>query len=144
MSLWSNITGLNSWANQCRLILVDLEDDLDMRSNSDYNLTANGGIGWVTWANRAVLADLVEAMQYFVYGQTSSFSYVKWLDVHQGLYEQESDLNMSGILNAMLTADPDEVTYYMGLSDAFKQSVWNRPYNKDFYAALARGFEQWD
>ncbi len=128
MSLWSNITGLNSWANECRLILVDLEDDLDMRSNSDYNLTANGGVGWVTWANRAVLADLVEAMQYFVYGLTSSFSYVKWLDVHQGLYEQESEITWQAIAEAWIKDDFEGRAVTIATIDRMRQILWNEPF----------------
>ena len=54
------------------------------------------------------------------------------------------EVDMSSIINAMLVATPDEITYFIGLADAFKQSTWNRPFNKQFYAALARGFEQWE
>ncbi len=53
-------------------------------------------------------------------------------------------VDMAAIINAMLLANPNEVTYFVGLTDAFRQSIWNQPYNKEFYAALARGFEQWE
>ncbi|GAH29755.1 unnamed protein product, partial [marine sediment metagenome] len=33
--------------------------------------------------------------------------------------------------------------YFVGLVDAYRQSIWNRPFNKDFFAALARGFMEW-
>lgn len=52
-------------------------------------------------------------------------------------------IDMSAIINAMLTATPPEIEYFIGLADAFRQSIWNRPYNHEFFAALARGFEQW-
>jgi hypothetical protein len=53
-------------------------------------------------------------------------------------------LDMAGIINAMLAATPEEVEYFVGLSDAFRQSIWNRPFNKEFFASLARGFMQWE
>ncbi len=133
MSLWSNITGLNSWANECRLLLVDLEDDLDMRSISDYNLTGHGGVGWVAIANRRVLVDLIEAMQWFVYGLTSSFSYVKWLNVHQGLYEQESEITWQAITEAWIKDDFEGRAVTIALIDRMRQILWDEP----FYAVFA-------
>ncbi|GAH32071.1 unnamed protein product, partial [marine sediment metagenome] len=35
------------------------------------------------------------------------------------------------------------VLYFIGLIDAYRQSVWNQPFNKEYYAALARGFQEW-
>ena len=54
------------------------------------------------------------------------------------------EVNMASIINAMLTADPEQVKYFVGLVDAYRQSLWNKPFNSEFYAALARGFEQWE
>lgn len=54
-----------------------------------------------------------------------------------------ADLTMDAILSTMLSADPYQVMYFIGLLDAYKQSVWNKPFNEEFFAALARGFEQW-
>lgn len=49
-------------------------------------------------------------------------------------------LDMSAILNAMLAAEPDEVNYFIGLVDAYRQSIWVKPFNQEYFAALARGF----
>jgi len=54
-----------------------------------------------------------------------------------------AEVTMSAVLSAMLTADPDEVQQFVGITDAFMQSIWNRPYNREFYAALGRGFMEW-
>lgn len=54
------------------------------------------------------------------------------------------DLTMDDLINAMLLADPYQVEYFVGLVDAYRQSIWNRPFNQEFFAALARGFEQWE
>ena len=53
------------------------------------------------------------------------------------------EVDMSAILTAMLAATPDEIEQFVGIVDAFRVSIWNRPYNEEFYAALARGFSQW-
>jgi len=53
------------------------------------------------------------------------------------------ELTMASLLTTMLSADPSEVLYFVGLVDAYRQSVWNRPFNQEFYAALARGFMEW-
>jgi len=55
----------------------------------------------------------------------------------------EYELTMDKMINTMLMADPSEVTYFIGLVDAYRQSIWNAPFNKEFYSALARGFMQW-
>jgi len=51
---------------------------------------------------------------------------------------------MGTLINTMLTAKPEQVEYFVGLVDAYRQSVWNRPFNAEFFAALARGFEIWE
>lgn len=50
------------------------------------------------------------------------------------------DLTMANILNAMLGASPNEVMYFVGLTDAYRQSVWEQDFNQEFFAALGRGF----
>lgn len=52
-------------------------------------------------------------------------------------------VDMASILTAMVTATPSQVENFVGLVDAFRQGIWNRPFNKELFAALARGFEQW-
>ena len=54
------------------------------------------------------------------------------------------EITMDSILSVMLSADPDQVEYFVGLVDAYRQSIWNRPFNQEFFTALARGFEQWE
>ena len=53
------------------------------------------------------------------------------------------EVDMASILTALLAATPDEIAQFIGIVDAFRVSIWNRPYNEEFYAALARGFTQW-
>lgn len=53
-------------------------------------------------------------------------------------------VDMAAIINAMLEATPYQIEYFIGIVDAYRQSIWNRPFNREFYAALARGFEEWE
>jgi len=53
------------------------------------------------------------------------------------------DVDMASILTAMLAATPEEITQFMGITEAYKVAVWDAPYNEEFYAALARGFKTW-
>lgn len=52
-------------------------------------------------------------------------------------------IDMGDILTAMLAATPDELTNFIGIEQAYMASIWNAPYNGEYYAALARGFRQW-
>ncbi|GAI56337.1 unnamed protein product [marine sediment metagenome] len=51
---------------------------------------------------------------------------------------------MDALINTMLEATPEQVTYFVGLVDAYRQSIWTQPFNHEFFAALARGFETWE
>jgi len=53
------------------------------------------------------------------------------------------EVTMDAILNAMLAADFDELQKFIGIVDAYRVAIWNAPFNADFYAALARGFQTW-
>jgi len=55
----------------------------------------------------------------------------------------ETGVDMDTLLSTMLGANPEQVTYFIGLVDAYRQSIWNKPFNEEYFAALARGFEQW-
>jgi hypothetical protein len=52
-------------------------------------------------------------------------------------------IDMDAIINAMLKATFDQLQYFIGLEDAYRVALWNAPFNADFYAALARGFQKW-
>jgi len=67
----------------------------------------------------------------------------QWIDTNWPEVGDPYQLTMDGILSVMLSADPVQVDYFVGLVDAYKQSIWNKPFNKEFYAALARGFMEW-
>lgn len=53
---------------------------------------------------------------------------------------EKAEVDMDGILNAMLAAEFEELQKFIGIVDAYRMSLWNKPFNAEFYAALARGF----
>ena len=50
------------------------------------------------------------------------------------------EVTMDAILTAMITADFEQLQKFVGIEDAYRVSLWNEPFNSEFYAALARGF----
>jgi len=52
-------------------------------------------------------------------------------------------VTMSDILLAMLTADFDQLKKFIGVVDAYRVAIWNAPFDAEYYAAIARGFEKW-
>jgi hypothetical protein len=53
------------------------------------------------------------------------------------------EFDMDILLSAMITATPEQLKKFIGLVDAYRQSLWNQEFDSEFFAALARGFEQW-
>ncbi|GAI82901.1 unnamed protein product, partial [marine sediment metagenome] len=56
-------------------------------------------------------------------------------------WPSDGEVDMDAILNAMLVADFDQLQKFIGIVDAYRVAIWNAPFNANFYAALARGFE---
>ena len=54
-----------------------------------------------------------------------------------------AEVDMDTILTAMTTASFEQLTSFMGITQAYKIAVWDAPFNEEYYAALARGFRQW-
>lgn len=51
-----------------------------------------------------------------------------------------ADIDMGMLLLAMLSAESDQIRTFIGIVDAYRLSVWNKPFNAEYYAAIARGF----
>jgi len=129
MSLLDNINRLHGWTNECRIRLYNVEDDLDWRSVSQYSLEQHEGIGWIAYYNRQVIANLIEAMQYFVYGYTSSFDYVFWYSVHKGLYDKEVSLDWRAICEALVADDFEGKYWFIAIIDRMRQLIWDKPFS---------------
>lgn len=101
--------------------------------------------------NRAgqVLQACQDYCQYFVDGITTNWSpyedvmieALTWIDDNWPDVGDPYELTMEDMLITMLAATPYELNYFIGIVDAYRQSIWNKPFNEAFFAALARGFE---
>lgn len=97
----------------------------------------------LTWRTHVALAiaNLEDIVKYLIFGNwqaSAPYRIPYYLRNCVGF-----DFDMGTLLSTMLAADPDQVEYFVGLVDAYRQSIWNRPFNADFYAALGRGFMIW-
>lgn len=54
------------------------------------------------------------------------------------------DFTMASIIMAMYGATKQEFTDFIGIEDAYRQALWNMPFNRDYFAELARGFVEWE
>lgn len=52
-------------------------------------------------------------------------------------------VDMDAIINAMFTATFNELEKFIGLVDAYRLALWNAPFNAEWYASIARGFQKW-
>lgn len=136
MGVVDNIATLNTWANECRLLLYNVEDNLDWRAVSAYNLNGHGGVGWIAYYNRLVLSELIESMQWFVFGYASSFNYTMWSTVHTGLIDAGGDITWQAICEAWVSNDFEGRMPTIAIIDRMRQILWNEPY-KVTWAARA-------
>jgi hypothetical protein len=60
---------------------------------------------------------------------------VRWMDENWAAAP-----DMDDIVNAMLKAEYSQLQQFIGIEDAYRVALWNKPFNSEFYAALARGF----
>lgn len=135
-----------AWANS------DLEKfALDMFTVSDnlvsggYNISIeNFGQAYYEFQAAAVFLDY--AVLHLYNGSSFAdalYSALNWIDTNwpEG---NGGEVTMDSIIYAMLRANPDEVDYFVGLVDAFRISIWDKPFNQEFYRALAEGFKTWE
>lgn len=96
------------------------------------------------------------AIWYVIQGQIGLFDIVKYLlgyatnwndysyltpEMFKRLQPPEpTAVSMSSIIMAMYEATPQELTSFIGLVDAFRQTIWNKPFPKEYFAEIARGF----
>jgi len=59
---------------------------------------------------------------------------------HASLEPIGGEVTMESLLSIMAAATDSELMNFIGLVDAYRQSLWNKPFNAEYFAALARGF----
>jgi len=138
--LQQEITALDTDYNLCYL---------DFQTAYNSIATAGGCIFLKDWTGaRDALYNasdyLMYAMGHF-YLSTSSISKhtknaLQWINDN---WPTAGAVTMDAILSAMVSAKFSQLQYFIGIEDAYRVALWNAPFNADFYAALARGFQKW-
>ena len=107
------------------------------------------------WSNVDKFADYYEYNEYYFESTTKGVGSCHWnhgvaiqliinkCNDMQAQIDALGACDMAGILSAMLGATFDQLQYFIGIEDAYRVALWNAPFNADFYAALARGFQKW-
>lgn len=92
------------------------------------------------WAIKSTLSAFDNLLENLNYGIESSVygECLYWAAQADGV-----DIDMDAIINAMLSASFDQLQKFIGLVDAYRVAIWNAPFNAEFYAGLARGFQKW-
>jgi len=126
-------------------------------ANTDWDYASDHWLAWQVHFNagqyNSAQYDLARCVQRMMWAMTNIFSFTGYgayysllcENIYWGHYDIETgELDMASILSTMLTATPPQVTNFVGLVDAYRQSIWNNPFNREYYAALARGFTLWE
>jgi len=74
------------------------------------------------------------------------YYYCKLIPVLQWINDNwptAATVDMASILLAMRGAKFDELQDFTAIEDAFRASLWNAPFNADYYAAFVRTFMKW-
>jgi len=129
MALLDDINTLNQWANESRILLYNLEDDLPSQAFSGFFNQTHEYIATYVVNNRNALLQLIESMQWFIYGYTTSYNYVYWRNVHLGLYENVPEITWKTIVEAWAKDDFEGRFWTIATIDRMRQIMWNEPFN---------------
>lgn len=87
----------------------------------------------------SMVTTVTEILRYLIHGNWQGYHPFR---LHYYLANCISaEVDMSTLLSTMLSADFEELRYFVGIVDAYRQAIWNKPFNAEFFAAIARGFE---
>lgn len=128
---------------------LGMSDWIEARANlydAGFNI---GNNDWTGAKNKLIAAgdSIVNAATHW--GQDNHFNegvrvqLVDALTLINDNWPSGSSVDMDSILSAMTTASFEQLTSFMGLTQAYKVAVWDAPFFEEYYAALARGFKTW-
>ncbi len=134
MTVEERIETMHGWANESRLILYNLEDDIDTTYLDIFSGFWRNQVKAAIDSLRSVLADHIEASQWFVYGQTSSFNYSYWRSLHLELVNVAGDVTWQQIVEAWVKDDFEGRAMTIATIDRMRQILWDEPFSVQWAA----------
>jgi len=125
--------------------------DADNETGKYYNDTAMND--WLSFDTRACLFHIMDAIDGVQAAVTQVISRYSTTGSEYRLYrclklsweytikDPPEGLTMDSLLSVMVAATDSELMNFIGLVDAYRQSLWNKEFNAEYFAALARGFK---
>jgi len=138
---------LTTYVANWKLDYLELQVEFNNLYNDTYNLvsqlTAEGcPLSGITVSNMAV--HILNIRNILGTGSgTLYYNMRKCMEWINNNWPTGGVVDMDAILNAMLVSSFDQLQKFIGIVDAYRVALWNAPFNADFYAALARGFQKW-
>lgn len=128
MSLETDIETLHSGANECRILMYNLEDDIVSTPFTSFQRAQYGTICTVQESLREVMYDLIDAFNYFRCGHTATAHWSLWHTVHRGLFLQEAELTWKTIVEAWVANDFEGRAMTIAVIDRMRQILWDEPF----------------
>jgi hypothetical protein len=103
-----------------------------------YSSTWTNALGYVRVAalylrgGAGDLADVIDSLRYWI---QHSLIYI---DDNLG-----GELTMLKIIDAMASSTSDELETFICMEDAFRATLWDKPFNYEWYAGMVRHFKSW-
>lgn len=122
-----------------RKYIGDCYDECDKADDNANEGEFKWGIRYCVYAIKALQTAIDQIIdgQYFDPDVSAFFESIYWASQEGG-----NGVDMDAILTAMISADRDEFIKFIGISDGYRVGMVGKPWNKDFYAALGRGFSE--
>jgi hypothetical protein len=97
--------------------------------------------GFLEYAVELIITAMRQLGDYTATAWDRSYFYesIYWSAQPTATYE----LTMLKIIDAMVSSTSDELETFICIEDAFRASIWNKPFNYEWYAGMVRAFKSW-
>lgn len=131
-----DVTDISYYLYNAKERVYNLEDELEWGYEPNaYQKTQNGGIGWIAVANRQVIADLIEVVQWVIYGHTTPANYWKWVSAFWDLYTAENGVTWKAICEAWAYNDFEGKEWTIACIDRMRTLMWDEPFSIQWAAS---------
>lgn len=124
-------TSAFSWHNSALNYLDDALDHWELNEDHEAIYDLHHGAAHLWWA-----------IDYLTYKYSPFYPEMPIPHFLEHHTTEEAAVDMDSILSAMITANFEQLQKFIGLVDAYRSALWDKPFNAEFYAGLARGFRE--